>query len=173
MSHASFLTGEMPLLRLGRRGMQASVVGPCSSSNRSGSHSLAGPQRALHRPAPDSLRLRLQCRAVAEPPTDASKDAAAKPSGNSFSLEGLEAAYSGRGAEQPSTSQVYKPAQGQKLYLQGRKKPAQGPIRMAGKGRRGGKRVEITERLSKVLTSRCWDFADDSTSTACMAYVIF
>ena len=106
--------------------------------------------RPFQRPRPNSS---LQCRAVAEPLEKTGKDAAPQSSNSKFSLEGLEAAYSGRRGGEASTSQVYQPAQGEKRYLQTRKRAPQGPIRMTsqpGKGRRGAKRLDTTERLSKV-----------------------
>ncbi len=106
--------------------------------------------RPFQRPRPN---ISLQCRAVAEPLEKASKYAAAHSSNSSFSLDGLEAAYSGRRGGEASTSGVYQPAQGEKRYLQTSRRAAQGPIRMKsqpGKSRRGAKRLDTTERLSKV-----------------------
>lgn len=153
MSYGSIVRGSSSLSNLVGRGILPPVPFLRSSNDLLGRHSLS--QRSHQRSRLGNSCLRLQCRVVAETPRETSRDAGASSSSNSFSLEGLEAAYSGRGATgPPSTSQVYKPAQGEKKYLQGRKKTVQGPIRLkseSGKGRRGGKRVEATERLSKVV----------------------
>lgn len=106
--------------------------------------------RAFQRPRPN---ISLHCRAVAAPLEKAGKNATSQSSNRKFSLEGLEAAYSGRRGGEASTSDVYQPAQGEKRYLQTSKRAAQGPIRMSsqpGKGRRGAKRLDTSERLSKV-----------------------
>lgn len=138
MSHSSssLLAGASVRCPAAIRGFSQNLLGSCT----------LGRARSLRKHVPCA---RVQCRAVPERATCSSENGAGKS--NAFNLDSLEAAYNGRGAAgPPSTS--YKPAQGQKLYLQGRKKSVQGPVRMLsqpGKGRKGGKKVETTERLSK------------------------